>query len=1138
MASPSVSVECPLPPIPRMPMNNIRPTRTPPPPPSSASTFPGATDEPEDDIAAELARLESLRENLTQNLTLRPLRNASPPTSDRSSLSLDRTSPPPFSAAESTPRTSNPGSRKGSSNADVGREARSVSGGSPPSMLGRLSPTPSAASAMSRHTHHSSFDAISHYARMDSPTSPISPFTQATPEAISPSRLFQILSASLLPSPSSPSSPSKRPLILDTRPAADYVQSRLISSINLAIPNLILKRYRKYMTAGTPSFTSMQALRGFVTTEEGREEWDRMLGSPTETGDDATDAEARGGLWNGDVIIFDQDMDTLDPLAITSTASVDPISPSAAMTTSWLLLSVLGSLRESKPGLVPGSIWWLEGGFSAVQESASGSANSLYLITQDRSGDASIAVSSPSHTTPLEIKTSIGPRSQEPSINNRAPSPLHLVRSRSAGVEAGRGESSIGMDGSIENRMGSNTSMSKSLSAGGGISGLRSEEAVSGAQAPQPRRKPLTLQLDYKQQDMSSASVDRSISTEPSQSHPSSTSRISSFPSHSTATATASESSSRNLVDLNNTYSHDPSPPPSLAPPPRLPRLNLTDPPSMLSIASPISAVHVDENNEASGHKRQPNVATASSYGYPGLLDMSPSPSPSATTGYVPYPRTPTHTRSNTGAMLPRLGKLDIKSADRIATAVTPIDTKATSSSHHPPAISNINTKPLLNLSIRTNPSELIATNHIASQQQQQSQQQPPVTTMPPKLSLRTIPLKAATLAAPMSSPTASAFNLRLKLPASPNRMAFHGGGGGNVSGPSAMSPIMSPMSGKSVFFTPVQTPTDFENLYPFTPAESSHQSTIHQFLDVNAQSLSSPTTPLTARPPPSPSSSRMTTESEGIAPFTISTVLPGFLFLGPELTNPEQVEELQSRGVQRILNMAMECDSEDYGLDLKRSFDRYLKVPMRDNIEEDRVTKGLRDACSFIDDARLHSSPVYVHCKAGKSRSVTAVMAYLIHANHWPLARAYAFVMDRRKGVSPNIGFVSELMKFEEYELGGKSVGVVAESEMGGEDGSNGGVANARRGPAHMRDSMPPAFHHNHSHSVANGMMMGNGITGVPVSAGGMGSVGMGTGAGEEMEVKDDQGRYRHARRAPVNEQTLQPLRRVSKAGLESSWA
>jgi hypothetical protein len=40
----------------------------------------------------------------------------------------------------------------------------------------------------------------------------------------------------------------------------------------------------------------------------------------------------------------------------------------------------------------------------------------------------------------------------------------------------------------------------------------------------------------------------------------------------------------------------------------------------------------------------------------------------------------------------------------------------------------------------------------------------------------------------------------------------------------------------------------------------------------------------------------------------------------------------------------------------------------------------------------------------------------------------------------------------------------------------------------------------------------------------------------GGEVEIKDASGRYRHVRRPPVNENTLQPMRRASKAGLESS--
>lgn len=184
--------------------------------------------------------------------------------------------------------------------------------------------------------------------------------------------------------------------------------------------------------------------------------------------------------------------------------------------------------------------------------------------------------------------------------------------------------------------------------------------------------------------------------------------------------------------------------------------------------------------------------------------------------------------------------------------------------------------------------------------------------------------------------------------------------------------------------------------------------------------------------------------------------------------------------------------------------------------------------------------------------------MAYLIHANHWTLSRAYTFVLERRKGISPNIGFVSELMNFEEHELGGKSVGVIKghqpasaggynghdEGDMDGEGAGNGGggggmVGGASQGsyqvaagggprrPGHLRESLPPGF----STSMAGGFGGMGGIGGeVLVRDGVVGD------SGQEMEIRDADGRYRHVRRAPVDETTLQPMRRVSKAGLETA--
>ncbi|KIK54660.1 hypothetical protein GYMLUDRAFT_897852 [Collybiopsis luxurians FD-317 M1] len=390
----------------------------------------------------------------------------------------------------------------------------------------------------------------------------------------------------------------------------------------------------------------------------------------------------------------------------------------------------------------------------------------------------------------------------------------------------------------------------------------------------------------------------------------------------------------------------------------------------------------------------------------------------------------------------------------------------------------------------------------------------------------------------------------------------------------------------------------------------------------------------------PPPSTDSVDSEGDGDDPmsFTVSTILPGFLFLGPEPTSWDHVKELKELGVRRIVNLAAECGPDDWGLGLDKpgdhdgdakevkegdgstspkesGFEKYFKVPMRDTVEEDGIGRGVRVVCEML---------VYVHCKAGKSRSVTAVIAYLIHANHWPLSKAYSFVLERRKGISPNIGFVSELMGFEEEELGGKSGGVsgaawgagkfakhqhrpaggaanlpqpsapaaTREEGSGGNEATGsssnnpagyGAVASTKR-PGHLRESMPPPTtyaHHGYSLSVtepsttshflagdgesvsASGNGSGSnsasssttaspelngeyragasyGTSGQapmgpsfpPLSAGGILALG---DAAQELEVRDASGRYRHARRAPVNETTLQPMRRVSKAGLES---
>ncbi|KAF9898859.1 hypothetical protein BX616_003531 [Lobosporangium transversale] len=181
-----------------------------------------------------------------------------------------------------------------------------------------------------------------------------------------------------------------------------------------------------------------------------------------------------------------------------------------------------------------------------------------------------------------------------------------------------------------------------------------------------------------------------------------------------------------------------------------------------------------------------------------------------------------------------------------------------------------------------------------------------------------------------------------------------------------------------------------------------------------------------------------------------ISCILPNFLYLGPEIATEEQVLELERLGIKRVLNMAREC--EDL-LVMNRPGMEYHKIGVLDHIEAD-VSAGLLQAVDII--SASNDAPIYVHCKAGKSRSVTAIIAYLITQLHWSLNKAYNHVLTQRPCMCPNIGFVTELMRMEERTLGmERSGGLVRAGSL------NSILSLSTAG------STPQHAHHYHHHSL-----------------------------------------------------------------------
>ena len=68
-----------------------------------------------------------------------------------------------------------------------------------------------------------------------------------------------------------------------------------------------------------------------------------------------------------------------------------------------------------------------------------------------------------------------------------------------------------------------------------------------------------------------------------------------------------------------------------------------------------------------------------------------------------------------------------------------------------------------------------------------------------------------------------------------------------------------------------------------------------------------------------------------------------------------------------------------------------------------------------FIRQNLLEGKNVLVHCHAGKSRSATVVIAFLMRDKKISLQQALALLRSKRPRVKPNEGFLVQLKAFEE---------------------------------------------------------------------------------------------------------------------------
>lgn len=114
---------------------------------------------------------------------------------------------------------------------------------------------------------------------------------------------------------------------------------------------------------------------------------------------------------------------------------------------------------------------------------------------------------------------------------------------------------------------------------------------------------------------------------------------------------------------------------------------------------------------------------------------------------------------------------------------------------------------------------------------------------------------------------------------------------------------------------------------------------------------------------------------------------------------------------IKYILNAAVEL--EDY-FHQNPEF-HYKRMELRDCPNQHMCIKNVfEEAFAFINEAKNSNLRVLVHCRGGRSRSVTIVIAYLMKTYNWTLTQAYDHVQSKNPLISPNLGFMGQLLYYE----------------------------------------------------------------------------------------------------------------------------
>jgi protein-tyrosine phosphatase len=118
--------------------------------------------------------------------------------------------------------------------------------------------------------------------------------------------------------------------------------------------------------------------------------------------------------------------------------------------------------------------------------------------------------------------------------------------------------------------------------------------------------------------------------------------------------------------------------------------------------------------------------------------------------------------------------------------------------------------------------------------------------------------------------------------------------------------------------------------------------------------------------------------------------------------------KNLQEQGITHILTVADNITPRFPDLFV------YKCISLLDTSESDLLTI-LPECFEFVDQACAQGGKVLLHCFAGKSRSASVAIAYVMKSTFVSLLDAFRLVREKRPCAMPNTGFMKQLKIYEE---------------------------------------------------------------------------------------------------------------------------